>query len=52
MKLFLGSGKTLTFAIPILNKINKLNKLKKYEDGTKLFALILEPTKELAAQVG
>ncbi|PAV80584.1 hypothetical protein WR25_19126 [Diploscapter pachys] len=45
-----GSGKTLAFAIPILNKINKLNKLKKYADGTKLFALILEPTKELAAQ--
>lgn len=38
-----GSGKTLTFALPILQKLA--------EDPYGIFALILTPTRELAYQV-
>uniref|UniRef100_F1KZ49 ATP-dependent RNA helicase n=1 Tax=Ascaris suum TaxID=6253 RepID=F1KZ49_ASCSU len=45
-----GSGKTLAFAIPIILDIIRLKKLPKYQQGKKLLALILEPTKELSKQ--
>ncbi|VDO43381.1 unnamed protein product [Haemonchus placei] len=45
-----GSGKTLAFAIPVLLNILKLKKLNKYKDGSKLLAIVLEPTRELASQ--
>ncbi|EYB97117.1 hypothetical protein Y032_0143g2400 [Ancylostoma ceylanicum] len=45
-----GSGKTLAFAIPIILDVLRLKKLDKYKDGTKLLAIVLEPTRELAAQ--
>ncbi|KIH45672.1 hypothetical protein ANCDUO_24288 [Ancylostoma duodenale] len=45
-----GSGKTLAFAIPIILDVLRLKKLEKYKDGTKLLAIVLEPTRELAAQ--
>jgi ATP-dependent RNA helicase DDX49/DBP8 len=38
-----GSGKTLTFVLPILQKL--------CEDPYGIFALILTPTRELAVQV-
>ncbi|KAJ1362738.1 hypothetical protein KIN20_022401 [Parelaphostrongylus tenuis] len=45
-----GSGKTLAFAIPIILDVLSLKKLTKYKDGSKLLAIVLEPTRELAAQ--
>ncbi|VDL70198.1 unnamed protein product [Nippostrongylus brasiliensis] len=45
-----GSGKTLAFAIPVITEILRLKKMAKYKDGTKLLAIVLEPTRELAAQ--
>ncbi|KJH50580.1 helicase protein [Dictyocaulus viviparus] len=45
-----GSGKTLAFAIPIILDVLRLKKLNKYKDGSKLLAVVLEPTRELAAQ--
>eukprot|EP01132_Coremiostelium_polycephalum_P009165 gene9165-11233_t len=39
-----GSGKTASFAIPILNKLS--------EDPYGVFAVILTPTRELAVQIG
>jgi len=43
-----GSGKTLSFLIPILETLYKLeNKLEKHEIG----ALIISPTRELASQI-
>ncbi|VDN29470.1 unnamed protein product [Cylicostephanus goldi] len=45
-----GSGKTLAFAVPIILDVLRLKKLKKYKDGSKLLAIVLEPTRELAAQ--
>ncbi|KAK6029816.1 DEAD/DEAH box helicase, partial [Ostertagia ostertagi] len=45
-----GSGKTLAFAIPVIMDVLKLKKLSKYKDGTKLLAVVLEPTRELASQ--
>ncbi|VDM37504.1 unnamed protein product [Toxocara canis] len=45
-----GSGKTLAFAIPIILEILRLKKLPKYEQGKKLLAVVLEPTRELSKQ--
>lgn len=45
-----GSGKTLAFAVPIILDVLRLKKLAKYKDGSKLLAIVLEPTRELAAQ--
>ncbi|KAE9419482.1 hypothetical protein Angca_006652 [Angiostrongylus cantonensis] len=45
-----GSGKTLAFAIPLILDVLRLKKLAKYKDGSKLLAIVLEPTRELAAQ--
>ncbi|CAA9989698.1 RNA-helicase, putative [Plasmodium knowlesi strain H] len=49
-----GTGKTLTFCIPILNNIVK-NKLREYQKKgsciSKLRCLILVPTRELAIQI-
>ncbi|KAK6041804.1 DEAD/DEAH box helicase [Cooperia oncophora] len=45
-----GSGKTLAFAIPVIMDVLKLRKLNKYKDGSKLLAIVLEPTRELASQ--
>ncbi|ANQ09984.1 RNA helicase [Plasmodium coatneyi] len=49
-----GTGKTLTFCIPILNNIVK-NKLREYEKKgscvSKLRCIILVPTRELAIQI-
>lgn len=49
-----GTGKTAAFALPILQKILLSPKGEKKErrDRTKLRALILAPTRELAAQIG
>eukprot|EP01018_Ginkgo_biloba_P031426 Gb_10087 [translate_table: standard] len=44
-----GTGKTLAFGIPIMDKIIRLNK--KYGYGKAPLALILAPTRELARQV-
>ncbi|MCL2201379.1 MAG: DEAD/DEAH box helicase [Oscillospiraceae bacterium] len=45
-----GTGKTAAFAIPILQKLFKANATK--TSGRAVKALILTPTRELAAQVG
>ncbi|ETN86127.1 helicase protein [Necator americanus] len=45
-----GSGKTLAFAIPIIMDVLRLKKLDKYKDSSRLLAIVLEPTRELAAQ--
>ncbi|KHJ86088.1 DEAD/DEAH box helicase [Oesophagostomum dentatum] len=45
-----GSGKTLAFAIPVILDVLRLKKLDKYKDGSKLLAIVLEPTRELASQ--
>lgn len=49
--IFLGSGKTLAFALPVILEIIRLRKLSKYKSGDKLLAIVLEPTRELASQV-
>ncbi|KAL2006816.1 hypothetical protein VTN00DRAFT_9484 [Thermoascus crustaceus] len=44
-----GSGKTLSFLIPVINKIVKHHHEKPEERG--IFAIIVAPTKELAGQI-
>nr|CAD2189779.1 unnamed protein product [Meloidogyne enterolobii] len=46
-----GSGKTLAFAIPIFDRWLKELKKDVPKDQTKLFALIVTPTRELAIQI-
>ncbi|MDD2419534.1 MAG: DEAD/DEAH box helicase [Bacteroidia bacterium] len=48
-----GTGKTAAFSIPIIQKLvsDKLNSNSK-KDKTKIKALILTPTRELASQIG
>lgn len=48
----LGSGKTLAFALPIILEVLRLKRLRRHQDKNYLIAVILEPTKELAKQVG
>uniref|UniRef100_A0A0M3KBP9 ATP-dependent RNA helicase n=1 Tax=Anisakis simplex TaxID=6269 RepID=A0A0M3KBP9_ANISI len=45
-----GSGKTLAFIIPIAMECVRLKRMPKYQQGGKLIALVLEPTRELAKQ--
>ncbi|RPB27225.1 DEAD-domain-containing protein, partial [Terfezia boudieri ATCC MYA-4762] len=48
-----GSGKTLTYLLPILDRIQSLSTVggRKPDRSSGLFALILAPTRELAAQI-
>ncbi|CAK5117584.1 unnamed protein product [Meloidogyne enterolobii] len=46
-----GSGKTLAFAVPIFDRWLKELKKDVPKDQTKLFALIVTPTRELAIQI-
>uniref|UniRef100_A0A1I7UXY7 Probable ATP-dependent RNA helicase DDX52 n=1 Tax=Caenorhabditis tropicalis TaxID=1561998 RepID=A0A1I7UXY7_9PELO len=47
-----GSGKTLAFALPIIEEISGLKQQAEYSSSSfsKLLAIVLEPTRELAAQ--
>ena len=45
---FTGSGKTLSFAVPLLDRIRKLNSPASRADGC--YAVVLSPTKELCLQ--
>ncbi|KAL2871831.1 RNA-dependent ATPase ROK1 [Aspergillus lucknowensis] len=44
-----GSGKTLSFMIPVINKIVRYHHEKSEERG--IFAVVIAPTKELASQI-
>ncbi|KAF8456954.1 P-loop containing nucleoside triphosphate hydrolase protein [Terfezia claveryi] len=48
-----GSGKTLTYLLPILDRIQSLSAVggRKPDRSSGLFALVLAPTRELAAQI-
>lgn len=47
-----GTGKTAAFALPILSRLVKGHKRTKYDSRERqIFALVLEPTRELALQV-
>lgn len=48
-----GSGKTLAFALPVIDEILELKQRADYSssNSSKLLAVVLEPTRELAAQV-
>lgn len=47
-----GSGKTLAFALPVIDEILELKQRADYSssNSSKLLAVVLEPTRELAAQ--
>ncbi|CAP31481.2 Protein CBG12508 [Caenorhabditis briggsae] len=47
---FEGSGKTLAFALPVIDEILGLKRRADYSKSSKLLAIVLEPTRELAAQ--
>ena len=46
-----GSGKTLAFGLPILQRLMLMKSESPEDTKTKLKALILTPTRELALQV-
>ena len=46
-----GSGKTLTYLLPIVDRIQSLSAKAKLDRSSGLFALILAPTRELAQQI-
>ena len=46
-----GSGKTLTYLLPIVERIQSLSATAKLDRSSGLFALILAPTRELAQQI-
>ena len=46
-----GSGKTLAFAIPVIELILRTYSSKKRPARTKVIALIVAPTRELARQI-
>ncbi|EFP12325.1 hypothetical protein CRE_29486 [Caenorhabditis remanei] len=45
-----GSGKTLAFALPVIEEILELKQRADYSKSSKLLTIVLEPTRELAAQ--
>jgi ATP-dependent RNA helicase RhlE len=47
-----GSGKTLAFALPLLQRLQALPTENRHQYGRAIRALIVVPTRELAAQVG
>lgn len=52
MIIFIGSGKTLAFLIPLLSWIQSLPKIEHLEDADQgPYAIILAPTRELAQQI-
>jgi len=46
-----GSGKTLSFLVPLINKLITRQKSKNEKKQSRIRALILAPTRELAAQI-
>jgi len=47
-----GSGKTAAFALPLLQRLQELSAENRHQYGRAIRALIVVPTRELAAQVG
>ena len=47
-----GSGKTIAFALPLLQRLQELPAENRHQYGRAIRALIVVPTRELAAQVG